>query len=96
MRFRRGVVEAVHTDGPISEERKAQLIEWAADQHIPADQLAFLTAFESRNAPPARRRLKDLAAGTFAWFRNEPGYELQWDAIKGTGTLAPVTSLRPG
>jgi len=88
------VVEAVHTDGPISEERKAQLIQWAATQHIPADQLGFLTAFESRNAGPARRRLKDLAAGTSAWFRDEPDYELQWDAIKEAAALAPVTPLR--
>lgn len=90
------VIEAVHSDGPIDERRKAQLIEWAAAQRIPPDQLAFLTAFESRNADPARRRLKDLAAGTFAWFRDEPDYELQWDTIDTTGTLAPVTPLRPG
>lgn len=89
------VIEAVHSDGPIDEGRKAQLIDWAAAQQIPAAQLAFLTAFESRNAGPAKRRLKDLAAGTSAWFRDEPGYELRWDAIATAGTLAPVTPLRP-
>lgn len=89
------VVEAVHTDGPIDEQRKAQLIAWAAAQQIPPDQLAFLTAFESRNAAPARRRLKDLATGTFAWFRDEPGYELQWDAIVAARPLASVTPMRP-
>ena len=90
------VVEVVHSDGPIHEKRKAQLIEWAAAQQIPPEQLAFLTAFESRTSAPAKRRLKDLAAGTFAWFRDEPGYELQWDAIAGAGPIAPVTPLRPG
>lgn len=75
------VIEAVHTDGPIDVERKAQLLEWAAAQHIPAYQVAFLTAFESRNAGPAKRRLKDLAPGTFAWFRDEPDFELLWNEI---------------
>lgn len=89
------VVEAVHTDGPIDVGRKAQLLEWAAAQHIPPQQVAFLTAFESRNAAPAKRRLKDLASGTFAWFRDEPEFELQWDAINDTRALAPVTLLRP-
>jgi hypothetical protein len=89
------IIEVVHSDGPIHEKRKAELIEWAAAHGIPADQLGFLTAFENRNAGPAKRRLKDLAAGTSAWFRDEPEYELQWDEIEGSGTLAPVTPLRP-
>jgi hypothetical protein len=88
------VVEAVYTDGAITKERKAQLTAWAADQGIPAHQLAFLTAFESRNAGPAKRRLKDLAEGTFAWFRDEPGYELSWDLIDSNGVLAAVTLLK--
>lgn len=89
------VVEAVHTDGPITETRKVELVKWAAAQRIPAGQLAFLTAFESRNAAPARRRLKDLAVGTFAWFRDEPGNELRWDAIEGSAPLATVSTLHP-
>ncbi len=89
------VVEAVHTDGPIDVGRKAQLLDWATAQQIPAQQVAFLTAFESRNAGPAKRRLKDLAPGTFAWFRDEPAFELRWDTINSTGDLAPVTLLRP-
>ncbi|QZQ53711.1 hypothetical protein KZI27_00275 (plasmid) [Curtobacterium sp. TC1] len=90
------VVEAVYTDGPIDAERKAQLLQWAAAQQIPPTEVAFLTAFESRNASPAKRRLKDLAPGTFAWFRDEPEFELGWDAISGAGSqLAPVTLLKP-
>ncbi|WP_295791407.1 BsuBI/PstI family type II restriction endonuclease [uncultured Microbacterium sp.] len=89
------VIEAVYTDGPIDVGRKAQLLKWATAQHIPAHQVAFLTAFESRNAGPAKRRLKDLAPGTFAWFRDEPAFELRWDAIDTTGDLTPVTLLRP-
>lgn len=87
------VVEVVYTDGEINERRKSQLIEWAAVQGIPADQLAFLTAFEGRGYTAARKRLMDLAAGTYAWFRDEPNYELYWDTIQGAGELATVTSL---
>lgn len=72
------VVEAVASDGPITEERKRNLQRWAESQRINPDHLRFLTAFESRNASPARRRLKDLAQGTYAWYLDEPGMELVW------------------
>jgi hypothetical protein len=72
------VVEVVASDGPIDEERKRALLVWAARQNIPEGSLKFLTAFGSRAAPPARRRLKDLAAGTFAWYADEPARELAW------------------
>ncbi|ALM19120.1 BsuBI/PstI family type II restriction endonuclease [Mycobacteroides abscessus] len=72
------VVEAVATDGEIDEDRKAALLQWAADQKIPPGQCRFLSAFVSRNAPPARRRLKDLATDSFAWFLDEPSHELAW------------------
>ncbi|WP_081288727.1 BsuBI/PstI family type II restriction endonuclease [Mycolicibacterium conceptionense] len=72
------VVEAVATDGEIDEERKAALIQWATDQKIPADRCRFLSAFAGRNAGPARKRLKDLATDSFAWFLDEPSHELAW------------------
>jgi hypothetical protein len=72
------LVEAVASDGPIDEDRKRALLKWAAQQRIPEGSCHFLTAFFSRNAPPAKRRLKDLAAGTFAWYADEPGNELAW------------------
>jgi hypothetical protein len=72
------VVEAVASDGPITEERKRALLAWAKRQRIPEASCHFLTAFGSRNATPARRRLKDLAAGTFAWYADEPTRELAW------------------
>lgn len=90
------VVEAVFTDGPVTEERKQALIEWAESQGIPAEQCRFLTAFMSRNSAPARRRLKDLAEGTFAWFLDEPTRELSWHRIDPPveTTLAAVTPIR--
>lgn len=72
------VVEAVATDGPVSEERRRALLEWAARQNIVADRCSFLTAFQSRNAPAVKKRLKDLASGSWAWFADEPTHELAW------------------
>lgn len=75
------IVEAVYSDGPITEGRKAELLEWAGTQRIDPEACRFLTAFVSRNATPAKRRLKDLAEGTFAWYLDEPGLELSLAAI---------------
>jgi BsuBI/PstI restriction endonuclease domain/BsuBI/PstI restriction endonuclease HTH domain len=77
------VIEAVATDGPIDEDRKRALLKWATEQRIPADACQFLTAFGSRNAAAAKRRLKDLAAGTYAWYADEPDRELAWYELNG-------------
>lgn len=77
------IVEVVATDGPITEERRRELRQWAADQRIDPDSCQFLTAFAGRNTPPARRRLKDLAVGTYAWYADEPDRELSWREITG-------------
>jgi hypothetical protein len=76
------VVEAVATDGPITEERKADLLQWASDQRIDPANVRFVTAFQSRMAPIARKRLKDIAVGTTAWFLDEPDRELTWREIR--------------
>lgn len=70
------IVEVVATDGPINESRKKGLLKWAKEQRISEDDCNFLTAFGSRNATPAKKRLKDLATGTVAWFADEPSLEL--------------------
>jgi len=75
------VIEAVNTDGPISERRKADLQAWAARQGIDPSSLRYLTAFLSRGDAAARKRLRDLASGTFAWFLDEPDHELAWREI---------------
>lgn len=72
------IVEAVATDGEINETRKTKLVEWAARHNIEADACRFLTAFSGRNSSPAKRRLKDLASGTYAWYADEPTRELAW------------------
>lgn len=62
----------------VTDDRKARLLRWAKSQNIPEDSCRFLSAFVSRNARPAKRRLKDLASGTYAWYLDEPGHELAW------------------
>lgn len=92
------MIEAVQTDGEISDTRKADLLKWATAQGIDPGHCQFMTAFSSRNSAPARRRLKDLAEGTFAWFLDEPGMELAWaQIVRERGArphLALVTPLR--
>lgn len=48
------------------------------DDEVDQQRDQFLTAFVSRNAAPTRKRLKDLAIGSFAWFLAEPSHELAW------------------
>lgn len=74
-------VEAVNTDGEISESRKRDLLTWAQAQGIDSARCQFLTAFSSRNDPAAKKRLKDIAHGTYAYFADEPGHELAWYSI---------------
>lgn len=76
------IVEAVATDGPVDEQRKAQLLSWAEQQGIPPADCQFLSAFVSRHDAPARRRLKDLARNTFAWYADEPLNELAWYGLQ--------------
>lgn len=79
------IVEAVATDGEINEGRKEDLLMWARDQYIDPVQCQFLSAFSSRNSAPARKRLKDIAAGTYCWFLDEPDQELAWYELPGKG-----------
>ncbi|MCA4135493.1 BsuBI/PstI family type II restriction endonuclease [Arthrobacter sp. M4] len=78
------VVEVVATDGPIHERRKRKLMEWAAQQGLPPENLRYLTAFLSRNHSAAKRLMPSLAAGTHAWFLDEPEMELSWAEIAST------------
>lgn len=92
------VVEAVATDGPVSESRKAKLIEWVKEQNIRPESCRFLSAFISRNSPPARNNLKDLAIGTYAWYADEPTRELEWHEIpplpKGSSNVIAINPTK--
>ncbi|HSV64664.1 MAG TPA: BsuBI/PstI family type II restriction endonuclease [Mycobacteriales bacterium] len=84
------IIEAVASDGPIDEHRRRAFLGWADDQRIPQGSCHFLSAFSSRNSDSARRRLKDLAAGTHAWYADEPTRELSWYELDGAGSGGPV------
>lgn len=72
------IIEAVATDGPITEGRRSALLDWAERQNIKAEHCSFLTAFRSRHDPAAKKRLKDIAANTWCWYADEPTHELAW------------------
>lgn len=76
------IIEVAASDGVVTAGRRDRLLEWASLQRIPTEHCSFLTAFMDRNSAPAKRRLKDLAVDTYAWFATEPTRELAWREIE--------------
>jgi len=70
--FRLVFVEIVHTDGPISNSRKKELLELARDNELSEEQCAFVTIFASRSDPAYRKVHRNIAWGSFVWFADEP------------------------
>ncbi|MFG2993722.1 BsuBI/PstI family type II restriction endonuclease [Streptomyces sp. NPDC048257] len=75
-------IEVVASDGPVTEERRQALIDWATAHGLEAEKCRFLTAFESRTASEAKKSLPVLAHGSYAWFANEPDGLLSWDELR--------------
>jgi hypothetical protein len=65
-------VEVVATDGPVTPERKAALLQLAQDAGFPKEHVTFVTAYLDRSAPAFRKNVESLAWGSFAWFAAEP------------------------
>jgi hypothetical protein len=65
-------IEVVASDGPMNENRRSTLQEMGIRAGYTPDNLAFLTAFEDRDATPVKKNIGSLAIDTFAWFRTEP------------------------
>ncbi|CAM5517134.1 BsuBI/PstI family type II restriction endonuclease [Eoetvoesiella caeni] len=65
-------VEVVHTDGPISQQRKEALEAIALDAGFETGHLAYVTAFSDRSASPYRGLAHNLAWDSFVWFASEP------------------------
>lgn len=72
----------------VNQARKRDFQEWAPLEGINPKRCRHLTAFSSRNDPAARKRLKDLAEGRYAYFADEPGRYFAWCAIADTHTRA--------
>lgn len=66
-------VEVVHTDGPVSQQRKEALEAIAIEAGFEAGHLAYVTAFSDRSASPYRALVHSLAWDSFVWFASEPG-----------------------
>lgn len=65
-------MEVVHTDGPISQQRKEALEAIALDAGFETEHLAYVTAFSDRSASPYRALAHNLAWDSFVWFASEP------------------------
>lgn len=72
-------VEAVATDGPITEARRGAFIELVTDAGFKERQVAFVTAFQDRNAPAFKKAVPNLAWGSFAWCVSEPEHLIALD-----------------
>jgi hypothetical protein len=73
-------VEIVATDGPVTEKRKADLIAAAVAAGFKRGQVAFVSAFDERNASPLKKRLSAIATDSYIWCINEPDLLLTLDA----------------
>lgn len=65
-------VEVVHTDGPISQQRKEALEAIALEAGFETEHLAYITAFADRSASPYKTLAPNLAWDSFVWFASEP------------------------
>lgn len=72
-------VEAVASDGPVTEQRQRALLDWiaAAPRAYRPEDAAFVTAYGDRGADPVRRTMPALAWRSFAWFVSEPNKLVQ-------------------
>lgn len=65
-------VEAVATDGPISQRRMQALRDIAEAAGFPAEHIAYVTAYQDRSGAPFKKTVASLAWGSYAWFVSEP------------------------
>ena len=65
-------VELVYSDGPITEQRKQQIMKVASDAGYERHHVTFLSAFEERNAAPLKKRFSGIAVNSLIWCMAEP------------------------
>lgn len=65
-------IEVVATDGPISDRRQKALYVLTDAAEFKRSQIAFVTAFQDREAPGFKKTISALAWDSFAWFASEP------------------------
>lgn len=74
-------VEVVATAGEIHEERRGELLAWAAGYGIGEDRCRFVTAFLSRSGSPFGRRMRAVAWGTLVWCADAPQHVIDLRSI---------------
>jgi len=72
-------VEAVATDGPVTEARRGLFVELVTAAGFKASQIAFVTAFQDRNAPAFKKAMPNLAWGSFGWCLSEAEHLIALD-----------------
>lgn len=65
-------VEAVATDGPVNDRRKAALEVLTTKAGFSLQHVAFVTAYLDRSGAAFKRTVDSLAWGSYAWFASEP------------------------
>jgi hypothetical protein len=78
-------VEAVATAGEMTEARRSDFLELVTAAGYKAGQIAFVTAFEDRNAQAFKRAISNLAWGSFAWCLSEPEHLIVLDGTAPGG-----------
>jgi hypothetical protein len=78
-------IEAVATDGPITEARRGAFIELMTAAGFKSGQVAFVTAFQDRDAVAFKKAFANLAWGSFAWCLSEPEHLIALDGTAPGG-----------
>lgn len=65
-------VEAVVTDGPISEERKAAFEQICVEAGISSEHVFCVTAFAHKHSQTYRKYSSEVAWNSFVWFSSDP------------------------
>lgn len=72
-------VEAVASDGPMTEARRSAFLDLVTAAGFKANQIAFVTAFLDRGASEFKKAIPNLAWGSFAWCVSEPDHLIALD-----------------
>ncbi|HEY0139627.1 MAG TPA: BsuBI/PstI family type II restriction endonuclease [Thermoanaerobaculia bacterium] len=75
-------VEVVANEGPITDHRKAALLEMTASSHIAADRTVFMTAYRDRSEGVFRRTFPAVAWDSMVWFMSEPDNIVSLETLK--------------
>jgi hypothetical protein len=65
-------IEVVATDGAVTERRQTAIYKLTDAAGFKREQVAFLTAYNDRQAAGFKKTISDLAWNSFAWFVSEP------------------------